>query len=184
MEVAWFSMPKEGREKLQQDQDHVNCVFWLGRCCPSLIHPAPGQITNKEYYLNIPCRLRNAIGQKRPQLWATWLAASSQQCAPSCIKSHPEFFGETSKHQGDSAPYSPDLVPCDLWLFPKLKWPLKGKRFQTIDEIQENTMGQLMVIGRTVRSQCSYFEGDWGVIILCTMFLVSCMFFTKCLYFL
>ena len=47
-------------------------------------------------------------------------------------------------------PYSPDLVPCDFWFFPKLKSPLKGKRFQTVNEIQENTMGQLMVIGRTV----------------------------------
>ena len=37
--------------------------------------------------------------------------------------------------------YSPDLVPCDFWLFPKLKSPLKGKRFQTINEIQKNTMG-------------------------------------------
>ena len=47
-------------------------------------------------------------------------------------------------------PYSPDLAPCDFWLFPKLKSPLKGKRFQTIDEIRENTTGQLMAIGRTV----------------------------------
>ena len=47
-------------------------------------------------------------------------------------------------------PCSPELVPCDFWLFPKLKSPLKGKRFQTIDEIQENTTGQLMTIGRTV----------------------------------
>ena len=46
--------------------------------------------------------------------------------------------------------YSPDLVTCDCWLFPKLKTPLKGKRFQTINEIQENTTGQLMAIGRTV----------------------------------
>ena len=37
-------------------------------------------------------------------------------------------------------------VNKDFWLFPKLKSPLKGKRFQTIDKIQENTMGQLMVI--------------------------------------
>ena len=47
-------------------------------------------------------------------------------------------------------PYSSDLVPCDFWLFPKLKSRLKGKRFQTIDEIQENKMGRLMAIGRTV----------------------------------
>ena len=47
-------------------------------------------------------------------------------------------------------PCSPDLAPCDFWLFPKLKSPLKGKRFQAIDKIQETMMGQLMVIGRTV----------------------------------
>ena len=34
-----------------------------------------------------------------------------------------------------------------------------------------------------VRSQGAYFEGDWGVIVLCTVFLVSCIFFNKCLYF-
>ena len=44
------------------------------------------------------------------------------------------------------SPYSQDLVPCDFWLFPKLKSPLKGKKFQIIDVIQENTTGQLMVI--------------------------------------
>ena len=74
-----------------------------------------------------------------------WLAASSWQCAHSRITSHAEFFCETSTHPGDSAPYSPDLVPCNFWLFPKLKSPLRGKRFQTV-EVQEN----MMVIGRTV----------------------------------
>ena len=46
--------------------------------------------------------------------------------------------------------YSWHLACYDFWLFPKLKSLLKGKRFQTIDEIQENMMGQLMAIGRTV----------------------------------
>ena len=64
-----------------------------------------------------------------------------------------ETFGK--KHhitQVTQNPYSPDLAPCNFWFFSKLKSPLKGKRFQTIDEIQENTMGQQMAIGRTVWS--------------------------------
>ena len=81
-----------------------------------------------------------------------WLAASSWQCTHSCITYCAEFFGKISNHPGDSPPYSPDLVPCNFWLFPKLKSPLKGKRFQTVNEIQENTTGQLMAIGRTVWS--------------------------------
>ena len=43
-----------------------------------------------------------------------------------------------------------DSAPCDSWFFPKTKIALKGKRFQTVNEIQENKMGQLMVTGRTV----------------------------------
>ena len=70
----------------------------------------------------------------------------------------------------------PDLAPCNFWLFPKLKSPLKGRRFQTVNEIQENTAMQLMAIptkdfgecfeqwkrcwGNCVRSRGAYFEGD------------------------
>ena len=61
-----------------------------------------------------------------------------------------EFFRKTSNHPGDSPHYSPDLVPCNFCLFPKLKSPLQEKRFQTADEVQENTMEQLMATGRTV----------------------------------
>ena len=88
--------------------------------------------------------------QKATAMGNWWLAASSQQCACSCITFCAEVFCETSNHPGDSAPYSPDLAPCDFWLFWKLKSPLKGKRFQTIDEIQENRTGHLMATGRTV----------------------------------
>ena len=73
-------------------------------------------------------------------------------------------------------PYSADLAPCDFWLFPKS--PLKGKRFQIVDEIHEAADGSWE---NCVRSQDDYFEGDWGIIVLCTMFLVSCIFFNKCL---
>ena len=62
--------------------------------------------------------------------------------------SNSEIFGQIT--QVTQPPYSPDLVPCDVWLFPKLKSPLKGKRFQIVDEIRENTTGKLMATGRTV----------------------------------
>ena len=31
------------------------------------------------------------------------------------------------------APYSPDLAPCDIWLFPKLR----GCRYETIKEMKD-----------------------------------------------
>ena len=34
-------------------------------------------------------------------------------------------------------PYSPDLAPCDFWLFPKLKENLRGCWYETIEEMKE-----------------------------------------------
>jgi hypothetical protein len=33
-------------------------------------------------------------------------------------------------------PFSTDLAPCDFFLFPKMKLKAKGRRFDTIEEIQ------------------------------------------------
>jgi hypothetical protein len=33
-------------------------------------------------------------------------------------------------------PYSPDVAPCNFFLFPKMKLKLKGCRFDTTEEIQ------------------------------------------------
>jgi hypothetical protein len=33
-------------------------------------------------------------------------------------------------------PYSPDLAPCDIFLFSKMKLKLKGRRFDAIEEIK------------------------------------------------
>jgi hypothetical protein len=73
-------------------------------------------------------------------------------------------------------PYSPGLAPCDLFLFPRLKSTLKGKRFQDVAEIQLNTTQQLQAIPKQAYQTCiekwkdlwyrciqsggSYFEGD------------------------
>ena len=88
--------------------------------------------------------------QKATAMGNWWLAASSWQCACFCITFCAVFFAKEQITQVTQPYYCQDLVPCDFWLFPKLKSSLKGKRFQTFDEIQENTMGQLMEIGRTV----------------------------------
>ena len=64
----------------------------------------------------------------------------------------PDFFSETSNYASDSALLQPRLGTLWLLAFPKTKITLKGKRFQTIYEVQENTTGQLMAIGRTVWS--------------------------------
>ncbi|GFT95871.1 putative transposase [Trichonephila clavipes] len=43
-------------------------------------------------------------------------------------------------------PYSPDLSPCDFFLFPKLKNHLKGHPFETLENIQTAVNDQLKAI--------------------------------------
>ena len=88
--------------------------------------------------------------QKATAMGNWWLTASSWQCAHSCITSRAEIFAKHQITQVTQPSYSPYLTSWDFWLFLKLKSPLKGKRFPTINEIQGNMKGQLMVIGRTV----------------------------------
>jgi len=41
------------------------------------------------------------------------------------------------------SPYSPDHAPSDFFLFPKLKIKFKGRRFQTLEEIQAESQAVL-----------------------------------------
>ena len=121
--------------------------------------------------------------QKAAALGSWWLAAPSGQCARSCITS-PAVFGETSNSPGDSAPRQPRFSTLQLLAFPKTKitfereeisghWWDSWKYSRVADGDGENC----------VSSQGACFEGDWGILVLCTMFLVSCTFFNKCLHF-
>ena len=40
-------------------------------------------------------------------------------------------------------PYSPVLAPGDFFVFPKLKTPMKGKRFATIEKIKKIETGTI-----------------------------------------
>jgi hypothetical protein len=37
-------------------------------------------------------------------------------------------------------PYSPDLLPCDFLLFPRMKGQRKGKRFADVCEVKKKTL--------------------------------------------
>jgi hypothetical protein len=77
-------------------------------------------------------------------------------------------------------PYSPDLASAEFFFSPKLKSSLKGCRFQTVEEIQENSLRDLRSIPqntfqdtfqdafqnwkerweRCIKSGGLYFDGD------------------------
>ena len=104
------------------------------------------------------------------------LNVAPRQCAGSRIAPHPHLSGKTSTPAVPHPPSSPDLDPADFFLFPKLKTTLKGRHFQTIEEIQENATIELRAItssafqeafqkwkkrwDRCIANRGDYFEGD------------------------
>jgi len=49
-----------------------------------------------------------------------------------------EFLAEKSIRVVPQPLYSPDLSPCDFFLFPRLKNHLKGRHIGTLDNIQKS----------------------------------------------
>ena len=59
------------------------------------------------------------------------LDAASRQCSLSHCHLRERIFGQKRYLSGPQPPYSPDLSPCDFFLFLKLKFHLKGRHFGT-----------------------------------------------------
>ena len=52
------------------------------------------------------------------------------------------------------------MAPADFFLFPKLKLPLRRTRFQSIENIKENSRRELKLIPENVFKKC--FD-DWVI---------------------
>jgi len=128
-------------------------------------------------YQEVVARLMDALRRKRPELWEnqTWMLHHDNSSAhvSLLIRSY------LAKHQRSVVfhqSYSPGLAPAHFFLFPKLKTTLKGRRFQTIEEIQENAIRELRAViesafqeafqqwkkrwERSIASSGDYFGGD------------------------
>ena len=104
-------------------------------------------MANKQLYQELLLRLSDAMRRKRPELREnqTWMLHHNNAPAHASLLIHSYL----AKHQTSVVPhppYSPDLAPADFILFPKLKTTLKGHRFQTTEEIQENAVRYLHTI--------------------------------------
>jgi hypothetical protein len=137
---------------------------------------AQGQTVNQQCYFEVLTRLREFVRRKRPGLWPdNWILDHDNGLAHDALRVS-EFLAKNSITKMDHPRYSPNLAPCDFWLFPKLKNALKGQRFADLSDIQRNAKTLLRGIlendfqdcfqqwhhrlTKCTASQREYFEGD------------------------
>ena len=65
------------------------------------------------------------------------------------------LLGKSSPHP----PYSPDLAPCDFFLFPRMKGHKKGKRFADVREVKKKTPEVLSNISTEKIFRCVFSSG-------------------------
>ena len=133
----------------------------------------PGQKVNKEYYVEVLREFRKRFRRKRPALFKSGQWHFQQDNAPvhnSILVT--DYLSKMGIKTVPQPPYSPDLVPCDFWLFPKLR----GCHYETIEEMKEamtkviDTLTQedfhgafeklLEWYNKSIATGGEYFEGD------------------------
>jgi len=125
-------------------------------------------------------RLREGIRHKRPDKWKknNWFLQHDNAPARTSLVVRQFLTSKNITVILHPHPYSPDLAPCDFFLFPKMKLRLKGRRFGTTEEIHAETQEVIDTLtfenfhgctkswetrwDRCMHAKGVYFEGDDG----------------------
>ena len=135
----------------------------------------PGMTVNQAFYRDLMERLRKRVQRLRSDIADDWVLHHDNAPAHTALSIR-EFLAKKNIPVLPHPPYSPDLAPCDFYLFPKLKLKLKGHHFGTMENIQKTVTDELHTLmendfwycydqckkrwNRCVTSQGPYFEGD------------------------
>ena len=138
------------------------------------------QTVDSDFYIQVIRRFREKLRKKRPEMWkiGDWIlqhdGASSLTSAQtrSYMENMEKYKFEILLYPA----YSPELAPCNFFLFPTIKKSLSGVKFETDDEIQDASSAALYQLPDTsfqmsfqhlqhrwikaINSEGAYFEGD------------------------
>ena len=137
-----LTAPKESKN--EQIKTMLICFFYSQGIVHKKFLPQ-GQTANKQYYREVLERLRKRVHHVRPEIADTWMLHHDNAPCHTAISVN-EFLDKEGISVVQQPPYSPDLSPCDFFLFPKLKFHLKGRHFRTADNIQKVVTGQLRAL--------------------------------------
>jgi transposase len=113
-----------------------------------------GQTLNQVYFVEALKRLHDVVGRKGPELWPTdWILHHGNASAHKVLTVK-QFLVQKLITETEHPPYSPDLIPNDFSLFPKIKSVLKGQRCQDVEDTQKNVMITLKAIPQQEFQKC------------------------------
>jgi len=112
------------------------CIFFSIEGIVARIVVPKGQTVNARYYSNTIL----------PSVFSNWKVIMNKKTVRTLMTHHDnasshkakivtEFLEENKVTVLPHPPYSPDLAPCDFFLFPKIKKELGGKKFDKVENL-------------------------------------------------
>jgi len=179
MSSQWKTASSFRPKKAQQVKSNVKTMAIAFFDIDGLVHHEyipGGQTVNKEFYKTILQHLRDTVHRHRPEKWRSGNLILQHYNAPAhrAVTTN-EFLAKHNIPSLPHPPYSPELAPCNFFLFPQLKKTMKGCRFDD-EEIQAKVTRQMRAITKSDYKRCfcqwqehwnkctqaqgHYFEGD------------------------
>lgn len=132
---------------------------------------------NQHFYLEVLRRLREDVRRKRPELWQSgdWFLHHNNAPAHTALRVI-HYLASRGWPVVPHPPYSPDLAPCDFFIFPRMKKNLKGKRLDDVEAVKtasQRVLDNIKVeefqrcfkqwekrLDKCIESNGEYFEDD------------------------
>ena len=132
VEACWLSQTQEGQTEQIHPQTFDDPLFWQHW---HDLHALGSHWTDCQQ--GILCWGFKGLKEEIPSEEASTLqigsvAFPSGQCTSPQLHPCHRLFEQDGHQDTSSPPNSPDLAPCDFWLFPKLR----GCRYETIEEMK------------------------------------------------
>ena len=121
----WIGKGSPRPKKARQSRSNVKVMLTVFFDFNGIVHFEflhQDETVNRVYYQGVLQRLREKIRKKRPELWRdnSWFLHHDNAPAHSALSIR-QFCAKNQMTVLPQPPYSPDLAPCDFFLFPKLK---------------------------------------------------------------
>jgi len=113
----------------------------------------PGQTVNRAFYKDVLERLRKRVQRVRRDIADEWVLQHDNAPAHTALSIR-EFLAKKIIPVLPHTPHSPDLTPCDFYLFPKLKSKLKGHHFRTMENVQKIVTDELNTLTENDLQYC------------------------------
>lgn len=139
--AEWKEPGEPNPKKSRLEKSKVKTMLICFYDSKGIIHKEfvpPGQTVNAVFYLGVMRRLLSRIRRVRPEYRepGSWrLLHDNAPAHRSTLIT--DFITKNHILTINHSPYSPDMAPCDFFLFGRLHLPMKGKRYADVEAIQK-----------------------------------------------